>query len=207
MKEDIEKLFKQEIRDKKVVGYSASKRASRKKGFKGGVKFPYDLLTPSEKRKLTKGEKPVSAEKDYYKDIKNIPDFETITQLMEKEHARNILIITRELHQNKDLIRHWGIRNQDYYKLVSVFNLPKKVDIKNNKKKEVDKQVSQKINYNLEEEVIKNIEKDISNTIGSFRLTYSGEFDGKEILDEISGYLELLKEGRKYKVNFAIERA
>jgi len=52
MYDDIEKLFNEDVMEKKKLARSAAARASRGKGFKGSVRTPYDFMSPKERRAL-----------------------------------------------------------------------------------------------------------------------------------------------------------
>lgn len=51
--EDVEKIFNQDVREKCKTKRGASARASRKRGFKGGMKTPSDFLSPKQRRELS----------------------------------------------------------------------------------------------------------------------------------------------------------
>lgn len=47
---EIEKMLQAENREKKQIGYGAQHRASRQKGFKGGVKLPFESMKGKERK-------------------------------------------------------------------------------------------------------------------------------------------------------------
>jgi transposase-like protein len=55
---DVEKLFNEDVREKKKPARNAAARASRSKGFKGSVRTPYDFMSPKERREYA-GNSPV----------------------------------------------------------------------------------------------------------------------------------------------------
>ena len=61
-----EKMFEKDSREKKRIARGASARASRKKGFKGGVKTPSDFMTKKQIREMS-GKVKVSNIYDKYK--------------------------------------------------------------------------------------------------------------------------------------------
>jgi hypothetical protein len=55
---DVEKLFNEDVREKKKLARNAAARASRRKGFKGSVRTPYDFMSRKERREYA-GNSPV----------------------------------------------------------------------------------------------------------------------------------------------------
>lgn len=121
MGEDIEKIFKNEVREKKTTGYGASKRASRKKGFKGTMKMPFDLLSNKEKRELLKGGEIV--EYNMYEKLENLPSKDKILN-MPPEMAYQILTVAKSKFSSKEISKKLGYSSNS-----GVFSLFKKFKV------------------------------------------------------------------------------
>jgi hypothetical protein len=94
---DIERLLREDAIEKKKAGRGEAHRASRKKGFKGSVKFPVDLLRGKERRKYM-GEETVLG----------IITFQEFLN-SEKEQRRKMLENLLSKYSRKELAEKWGI--------------------------------------------------------------------------------------------------
>ena len=118
MTEDIEKIFKQESREKKIIGYGLRGRASRT-GRKGPVLTPVDFLKGKEKR-LYKSNGKVDITNMY----DTLPDKEHFFSLSKEDQSKILKSYRRRgTFTNKQIYDHLGIKSGKYYGLLK---LPKK---------------------------------------------------------------------------------
>lgn len=102
--DEIEKLFIKDVREKKSIAHNVVHRASRRKGFKGGVLTPYDLLSPKERKEYTK-----PSEVRIYMEEPNIitlDEFRAMNQQKKKEYLT--MLHNRGLTWRK-LAQEWGV--------------------------------------------------------------------------------------------------
>lgn len=97
--DDVEFIFKQEIREKAKTGRGASCRASRKKGYKGSVKTAYDFMSRKERRALN-GEVRCYNMDDI---IISIDEFKNQT----KERKKELLSHYLEIKTKKEIAAIW----------------------------------------------------------------------------------------------------
>jgi hypothetical protein len=81
--EDTEYTYYQDIWDKKKTASGARHRASRKKGFKGAVRTPYDFMTRKERKQLS-GEVRCYTMPISYTEFKKMKDVRAKIELLEK---------------------------------------------------------------------------------------------------------------------------
>lgn len=108
---NIEKLFDNEVKEKKKGLSGARNRASRL-GYVGTIKWPSDFMSKKEKRRYKKPRK----ERKYnmYKDILSYKEFQTF----DKETQKEILQKWREQHSNVKIYETMGINRTYYYNLL-----------------------------------------------------------------------------------------
>jgi hypothetical protein len=88
---DIERLLREDSIEKRKAGRGESHRASRKKGFKGSVKFPVDFLRGKERRKYMGEETTLRiVTLQEYKDSEKEQQIKMMRNLLEK-YSRNEL--------------------------------------------------------------------------------------------------------------------
>lgn len=120
----IESMLVRDCIEKKKAGRGVYSRASRSRGFRGGVLFPSDLLSAKEKREYKKATK--AEVYNMYDDIKNIPSLKELEE-MPHDTARKIIETARSKHMVKDLSEHWGIgRTSVYSKVFSPYGVKTK---------------------------------------------------------------------------------
>jgi hypothetical protein len=118
--ENIEKLFREDIREKKKAGSGAFHMRGKgvRHGFNGALRTPYHFMSNKEKKALN-GEVEVYS---MYETIIPMKEFE----LKEKEVQKSMLTRWRELYDNKKIVNELGITNVKFYSLVNELDLPKK---------------------------------------------------------------------------------
>lgn len=94
---DIERLLREDSIEKRKAGRGESHRASRKKGFKGSVKFPVDLLRGKERRKYMGEETTLR--------IVTFQEYKDSEKEQQIKMMRNLL----EKYSRKELAEIWGI--------------------------------------------------------------------------------------------------
>lgn len=116
---EIEKLFMQDIREKKRAGSGSFHRAgkgSSKGRVRGGMKTQYDLLKGKEKRDYSK---PGELKVYNLNDIISREEFETKTKSEQKE----LLVVWRDNYSNETILEKSGIPKKDYYDYVREFGI------------------------------------------------------------------------------------
>ncbi|GCD12898.1 hypothetical protein [Clostridium tagluense] len=102
-----EKLFYDDVRNKKIIARGAYHNSGKKgSGNKGArVKTTVDSLIGKEKREYMRGGKVMTT--NFYDDIKNVPTIEELNG-MEFEKVKTILKYVKGHYTNKDLQNHWN---------------------------------------------------------------------------------------------------
>ena len=103
-KENIERIFNQDSREKKRTGANITKRASRRGYCRGGVKFPSDYLSRKEKRKLN-GEVKVYSK---YENLNNLPrNIAEVFKGKSNEEIKDILTKIKEKNTIAEICLHF----------------------------------------------------------------------------------------------------
>lgn len=115
---EIEKMFQQDIREKKRTGSGAFHRTGKgaKHGIIGGMRTHADMLKGKAKREYTK---PGELKVYNLNDIISRQDFEAKTENEKKE----LLIRWRENYPNETILEKSGIPKKDYYDYVRKFGI------------------------------------------------------------------------------------
>ena len=106
MSENIERIFNQDNRNKKMASYGAMKRKATRGTSRKAIKFPSDFLSTKEKKALN-GEVKVY---NKYSILKNLPN--SIADLIKDksdEEVKNIFNIMKDNNKQKDIAKHFGI--------------------------------------------------------------------------------------------------
>jgi hypothetical protein len=115
---EAEKLFNQEVRDKKRTASGVHSKAG-KNGYVGKMLFPSDIMPRKEKIKHRKAGKVMIS--NLYEEILPIEEFEKL----EVYEQKNRLAYWRNVYSNKEITDGMGIWNNKYYKIVAELELPK----------------------------------------------------------------------------------
>lgn len=194
-KENIEKIFLDDIREKKRTGNGVFSRTG--KGVKhhmSGIKTPYDFMKAKERRKLN-GEVVVS---NMYTSILPRDEF----KLKDLETQKNMMMKWRELYPNTQIREEMGLANKAFYDLVEALGLPKKPKghgIRKGRATE-PKQVQALVATPQQDEPPKIKPILISNGL---HLEYNGEYSADELI-KIFTKLQLLVENEENKFTVSI---
>jgi hypothetical protein len=131
---EVEKVFNEDVREKKISGRGIHNRALRKKGFRGGVRFPSDSLKPSQIKKL-------SGEVRIYNMYDKVPPYSEFKSMADEERVVAMNHWINEMHLTKeDILEGWGFTGKQhihYYfdnvRRLKLYGL--KVNTKNSKPK------------------------------------------------------------------------
>jgi hypothetical protein len=180
----IEKLFHQEIRDKKRTGSGAfHKRGKGVRHGMRGIKFQYDFLTAKEKRMLN-GECVVS---NMYTEIISKAAFDE----KEKDIQKAMLTKWRELYSNSKIMKEMGITGQGTLaKYLKDLDVPKK----QRGGKKPTRVISEMSVPELQEVKL------LSNGL---HLEYRGEYTSEQ-LNKIFTKLQLITDGEPNKYAFHV---
>lgn len=113
---DVERMLREDSRDKKKVGRGVFNRASRRGYLRGGLKTQVDFMTAKERKKLN-GKVTVSNMYEKYKDLKNCDLQEILNH--ENNEVKNILTFIKANHTSKATAERFGVSSG---KLYSLFN-------------------------------------------------------------------------------------
>ena len=204
---EIERLFNDDIRDKRKTGSGVFHRRGKgvKHGISGALRTPSYYMSNKEKKKLN-GEVKVTR---MYDTIIPIDEF----RLKDEETQKHMLIRWREIYNNTQIKTGLGIANSPYYKLVDELDLPKKIrGVKKGGKKAPRKSkpiiVSPELDlFELPEEPKeKEIEQETPKPIlltKGLHLEYNGTYD-VEALSKIFTKLQLIVDGDTNKYNISL---
>lgn len=116
---EVERIFNQDIREKKLAGYGASKRTGKgvRHGIRGGMRTPSSLMTKREKKEYMKpGELIVS-------NVYEFMEWNQFKQLGEIQQ-KDLLIRWREKFTNTEIMKNMGLSDHNaYYRTVKKLGL------------------------------------------------------------------------------------
>ena len=191
-----EKLFEKDSREKKRIARGASARASRKKGFKGGVRTPSDFMTKKQIREMS-GKVKVSNIYDKYKNLENLPDKQTMLQMSKNpdtiEELRMILETAKTVHTSHTIAKHIKISPGTLYCIYE------RVGVAYNKSKRVTKQ---KVVPKLKEEEVTPIEV---KPINQFTINMKGTYSKEDIENRILALTNLMLDDSTYEFEMILK--
>jgi len=174
---EIEKLFFQDIAQKKQAGVGIYKKTGTR-GHVGSVRTPYDFMTNQEKRKLN-GKVVISS---VYDTIMSLKEFKKLDQ-EERTKTLKAYLFEKEFSR-KQIAETWGISNSTLYHYINKAGLitsiarPEKIE----SKQAIEEEVERGFNINL-----------------------TGEFSGKEVQDRIIALGQILSEDKEYAITVQIK--
>ena len=189
---EYEKDFLDSVRDKKRTARSARARASRKKGHKGGVKFPYDYLSNKEKKKLI-GKVVIY---NMYDKILTREEFNRLGwegKLQQLDHWK-------QLHGYKVVGEAWGITSTAVASLRGF--VMTKLGLKPPRKRQAPRKNKKQteVTAPVTEEVIETTPVPVK----GFNVSLIGEYTGQQIQERILNMAGLLGSDTTYKLTFTI---
>ena len=191
-----EKLFEKDSREKKRIARGASARASRKKGFKGGVKTPSDFMTKKQIREMS-GKVKVSNIYDKYKNLENLPDKQTMLQMSKNpdtiEELRMILETAKTVHSSHTIAKYIKMSSGTLYCIYE------RVGVAYNKSKRVTKQ---KVVPELKEEEVTPIEV---KPINQFTINMKGTYSKEDIENRILALTNLMLDDSTYEFEMILK--
>lgn len=210
-KENIEKLFMEEVREKKKTGTGAFHM--RGKGIRNGsnkaLRTPYHFMKTKERNQL-------NGEVETYNMYTTIIPREEFF-LKDLETQKDLLIKWREIFDNDKIKNEMGISNKMYFDLVNELELPKKrrggaMNVKSRVKEQTQEEskVSNNLQFELPEletvqpKPIIQPETPMQKIITQgLYLEYNGDFDADE-LNKLFTKLQLLVDGEPNKFNISL---
>lgn len=227
---DEEFIFYSDVREKKIISHSASKRASRRGYIRGGMRTAYDFLTAKEKKGLN-GEVKIMNIYDKYENLDNVPKFVDLKKMIKEgksEEVKNILIAAKRSNTSNSIRNAINCSSGSLYKLYENVGVPferkPKTVNKSKKEKGNKKEIATKIKdevaatsedsdgisdsilldkMNTILQVIKN-EKSNSNIMNGFNISIGGKYNKKEIEERLLNLTGMLMEDSMYEVNIII---
>ena len=191
-----EKMFEKDSREKKRIARGASARASRKKGFKGGVKTPSDFMTKKQIREMS-GKVKVSNIYDKYKNLENLPDKQTMLQMSKNpdtiEELRMILETAKTVHTTHAIAKYMKMSSGTLYCIYD------RVGVAYNKSNKVTKQ---KVVPELKEEEVTPIEV---KPINQFTINMKGTYSKEDIENRILALTNLMLDDRTYEFEMILK--
>ena len=217
MTENIERLFQEDIRDKRKAGSGSFHKRGKgvKHGISGALRTPYYYLKPKERKKLN-GTVETS---NMYSTILNWDEWNT----RDKETQKMLLTKWREIHSNTKIMEELAVgrgkpfNSQSFADIVNDLDCPKKIRGGSKPRKNKSAAITAvketksptllefaEVASQLEFEVPKQEIKQILITKG-LHLEYNGEYDPEQ-LSKILTKLQLLIEGEpnKFKISLSL---
>ena len=196
-----EKMFEKDSREKKRIARGASARASRKKGFKGGVRTPSDFMTKKQIREMS-GKVKVSNIYDKYKNLENLPDKQTMLQMSKNpdtiEELRMILETAKTVHSSHTIAKHIKMSSGTLYCIYE------RVGVAYNKSKRTksNKVTKQKVVPELKEEEVTPIEV---KPINQFTINMKGTYSKEDIENRILALTNLMLDDSTYEFEMILK--
>ena len=191
-----EKMFEKDSREKKRIARGASARASKKKGFKGGVRTPSDFMTKKQIREMS-GKVKVSNIYDKYKNLENLPDKQTMLQMSKNpdtiEELRMILETAKTVHSSHNIAKYIKMSSGTLYCIYD------RVGVAYNKSNRVTKQ---KVVPELKEEEVIPIEV---KPINQFTINMKGTYSKEDIENRILALTNLMLDDRTYEFEMILK--
>jgi hypothetical protein len=209
-KENIEKLFMEEVREKKKIGTGAFHLRGKgvKHGFNGALRTPYHFMKTKERNKL-------NGEVETYNMFTSIIPYKEF-ELKDLETQKNLLTNWRGVFDNEKIMGEMKISNKRYFDLINELQLPKKrrggagnvkkgrmkklasenLPISNNLQFELPEITEDKTKIKIEPQMQKIITKGLY-------LEYNGEYDA-EALNKLFTKLQLVLDGELNKFNITL---
>ena len=191
-----EKLFEKDSREKKRIARGASARASRKKGFKGGVRTPSDFMTKKQIREMS-GKVKVSNIYDKYKNLENLPDKQTMLQMSKNpdtiEELRMILETAKTVHSSHTIAKYIKMSPGTLYCIYD------RVGVAYNKSKRTKQKVVPKLK---EEEEVTPIEV---KPINQFTINMKGTYSKEDIENRILASTNLMLDDSTYEFEMILK--
>lgn len=224
-KENIEKIFADDIREKKKAGTGAFHMRGKgvKHGMSGALRTASYFMKTKEKKKLN-GEVTVF---NMYSTILPFNEFE----LKDEETQRNLLTKWREIHSNTEICEKMELTHGKFHGILNNLNVPKKSKTggRTAKKRTVNSiAVQPDLDFNLQEQVkniiagleekvneqqmtlLPKIEQNIQSQpivlnkmTNGLNLSYNGTYDADQ-LNKILTKLQLLIDGETNKFKIAL---
>lgn len=209
---EIEKMLKEDIRDKKKTGSGAFHQRGKgvRHGFSGALRTPYHFMKNKEKKNLD-GEVEVF---NMYETVISYNEF----KLKNIDLQKTMLERWRELYDNKKIMNEMGLTNANYYKLVGSLDIKKK-QYDTEKRKETLKKAreakailavqpkQEQITVELPEPEVHTpvVPEHVKLLTRGLYLEYNGSYDA-EAISKIFTKLQLLVDGEpnKFKINICI---
>ena len=192
-----EKLFEKDSKYKKRIARGASARASRKKGFKGGMKTPTDFMTKKQIREMS-GEVKVSNIYDKYKDVSNLPDSKILIAMRKdpnkKEELKLMLTAAKSCNSTSAIRKATGISSGTLYNIYDLVGIEyNKGAITNLTKNKIQtKSVQQAVSEEIKPK-------------NSFTIHIDGIYSKQDIEDRILSLTSLMLDTSNYKFELTLK--
>ncbi len=182
MGEDIDRIFTQDIIDKKKALSGLRGRATRT-GNKGPMKTPVDFLTGAEKKAYKKSGKVVKT--SMYDTLMTNKEFEELTSEQKKKTIEEY----RKKFSNLEIARALGFKPSTYYSRIKALG----VELSTYKEK-----------TKIEKEG-KEMKEKPTKSSGGLSISLEGTFSSKELEERLSSLGLILKEGAEFTVSISIK--
>jgi hypothetical protein len=199
----IETIFNSEVKQKKNIARGAFAKASKKKGFKGSVIFPFDCMDKKEKKEFIKN---ISERVDHYnmyEDINSFPNYQAFKKIKETNivEASKIVDAMKAHHSTEDICAYWNVTKSKLYNLrYSLSKHDKSSDNKDKNNKLLEE------NTMDEKPQVTKPKKDLLDDEDVFRVNQGSKcMQGEEISTRILQAVNMLNKEGKYKYKLIIE--
>lgn len=195
--EEIEKIFNSDSREKKIISRGAFHRASRKKGYKGNVKFAHDNL---------KNKNLLNSEVRVYNMFEEIIPYQDFL-FLNKEERKKRFEVWYNKYTIKEIAESWGTNKQKVHdaryqlgiqprnRLMSEMSkLPRKQREPKEPKQKGEIQTMQNI------EIIKPVDTNLYNVKFKSEITLTGKMQYEEIQERLTNIASVLMKNKEYEV-------
>lgn len=198
--ENVEKLFQQDIREKKRAASGAFHMRGKgvRNGFSGAIRTPYHFMSNKEKKQLN-GEVRTY---NMYETVITREEFE----LKDKETQRAMMLKWREMYPNGHIMNEMGITgNATFAKIVNQLDLPKKLRRGGRKPGTINKSVKAEVALIPvpTPEVVNKQTEPVTLIINGLALEYHGTYEA-EAINKILTKVQILLEGEENKFEIHI---
>lgn len=180
MEENLEKLIKQDILEKKKIAIGVKHRASRT-GKIGKWMTPSNLMTKEQKKEYLKSGELVVY--NMYDEIMDYNEFEKLTD----EAKRTALMRWREKYSTQAIINKWGISRVKLYNLIHKLDIP--TDAKKGRKTDIEQKQPPHFNPYLHT---------------NLSIVLEGYYKGRDIREKLEKLLNFFNDDETYQIQIRI---
>lgn len=185
---DIKAIFREDIKEKKIIGRGVCGRASRKKGFKGKMRTPVDFMKGQEKKDYINRKVVVYSMFDTLVSFDEFKSFD-----MEKRKKYMVEYLKR--FSRREIADKWGVKTHTVNDHVHRLGLSQPNPAKGLRHTTTRVKIV---------EATPTLANTLSEKIEGFKVTFGGSYKGKEIQERLLSISQLLVEDREYNIQIIL---